>query len=134
MQILCLCSRVQLYVFQQVTNLRKERENMLERQQKESSSDSQHLRAVQKENIQLNLKVKSLLSELEEIRAQREQTGLQADSITRLQVKQMTELQSNLKAIEVKLKRHTFILSRIYTYNHVVLCMYISLFGLTSIS
>src|SRR6218665_976390 len=125
MQILCLCSRVQLYVFQQVTNLRKERENMLERQQKESSSDSQHLRAVQKENIQLNLKVKSLLSELEEIRAQREQTGLQADSITRLQVKQMTELQSNLKAIEVKLKRHTFILSRIYTYNHVVLCMYI---------
>lgn len=86
----------------EVTNLRKERENMLERQQKESSSDSQHLRAVQKENIQLNLKVKSLLSELEEIRAQREQTGLQADSITRLQVKQMTELQSNLKAIETE--------------------------------
>lgn len=95
-------------MFQQVTNLRKERENMLERQQKESSSDSQHLRAVQKENIQLNLKVKSLLSELEEIRAQREQSGLQADSITRLQVKQVTELQSNLKAIEVTFQRYAF--------------------------
>lgn len=85
----------------QVTNLRKERENILERQQKESTNDTQHLRAIQKENIQLNLKVKSLLSELEEIRAQREQAGLQADSVTRLQVKQLTELQSSLKAIEV---------------------------------
>lgn len=86
----------------EVTNLRKERENILERQQKESTNDTQHLRAVQKENIQLNLKVKSLLSELEEIRAQREQVGLQADSVTRLQVKQLTELQSSLKAIETE--------------------------------
>jgi len=53
--------------------------------------------------VQLNLKVKSLLSELEEIRSQREHAGMQADNVTRLQVKQLAELSASVKALEVQL-------------------------------
>lgn len=85
----------------QVTNLRRERETLITRQQQESSSDAQHWRNVQRENVQLNLKVKGLLAELDEIRSQREHSGLQADSVTRLQVKQLAEHSASIKALEV---------------------------------
>jgi len=86
-----------------VSNLRREREEMLTRQQQESTMDSAHVRAVQRENVQLNLKVKSLLSELDEIRSQHEHAGMQADNVTRLQVKQLAELSASVKALEVQL-------------------------------
>jgi len=84
-----------------VTNLRQERKEMLARQQQESTTDGAHVRSVQRENVQLNVKVKSLLAELEELRSQREHVGLQADSVTRLQVKQLAELSASVKALEV---------------------------------
>jgi len=51
--------------------------------------------------VQLNLKVKGLLAELDEIRSQREHAGFQADNVTRLQVKQLTEHSATIKALEV---------------------------------
>lgn len=84
-----------------MTNLRREREASVTRQQQESSADAQHWRSVQRENVQLNLKVKGLLAELDELRSQREHSGLQADSVTRLQVKQMAEHSATIKALEV---------------------------------
>ena len=45
--------------------------------------------------------VVGLLSELEEIRAQSEYTGIQSDSVTRLQTKQLAEHAANTKALEV---------------------------------
>jgi len=86
-----------------VSNLRREREEMLARQQQESTTDATHVRAVQRENVQLNLKVKSLLAELEETRSQREHAGMQTDNVTRLQVKQLAELSASVKALEVQL-------------------------------
>jgi len=86
----------------QVSNLRHEREEIVARQLQDATADSSHVRAVQRENVQLNVKVKSLLSELEEIRSQREHAGMQADSVTRLQVKQMAELSASIKALEVQ--------------------------------
>jgi len=75
---------------------------MLARQEQEAATDVTHVRSVQRENVQLNLKVKSLLAELEEIRSQREHAGMQADSVTRLQVKQLAELSASVKALEVR--------------------------------
>jgi len=82
--------------------LRREREEMIARQQHESTTDTAHVRAVQRENVQLNLKVKSLLAELDELRGQREHAGMQADNVTRLQVKQLAELSASIKALEVR--------------------------------
>ena len=85
----------------QVTNLRKERELVMSRHQSDGSQDGQRVRFLQRENAQLHLKLKGLLSELEEIRAQREHLGMQSDSVARLQSKQLTEHSGNVKALEV---------------------------------
>jgi len=74
---------------------------MISRQQSTSVGDTQHLRTVQRENVTLNLKVKGLLTELEEIRAQREHAGFQSDSVSRLQNKQLVENQAAIKALDV---------------------------------
>ena len=84
----------------QVTNLRKERETILSRSQNDGT-DAQRVRTLQRENAQLHMKVKGLLSELEEIRAQREHLGLQSDSVSRLQSKQLAEHSATVKALEV---------------------------------
>lgn len=46
------------------------------------------------------LQVKSLLTELDEIRSQREKLGLESDHVHRLQNKQMTEFHANVRAAE----------------------------------
>ena len=80
--------------------MRKDRETILSRSQTDNT-DAQRLRTLQRENAQLHMKVKGLLSELEESRAQREHLGLQSDSVSRLQAKQIIEHQANIKALEV---------------------------------
>ena len=86
--------------------MRKERETLLVRSQNDPNSDTQRLRTIQRENAQLHLKVKGLLSELEEIRAQREHFGLQSDSVSRLHSKQLAEHAANIKALEVCMVFH----------------------------
>ena len=76
---------------------------MVSRHQTDGSQDGQRVRMLQRENAQLHLKLKGLLSELEEIRAQREHLGMQSDSVTRLQSKQLAEHTANVKALEVML-------------------------------
>ena len=85
--------------------MRKEREALIARHQSENSIDSQRVRVLQRENAQLHLKVKALLTELEEIRAQREHTGLQSESTSRLQNKQLAEHAANIRALEVGLAK-----------------------------
>ena len=87
----------------QVANLRKEREMMITRQQADYGGDAQRIRLLQRENAQLHLKVKGLLTELEEIRSQREHLGLQSDNVSRLQSKQLAEHAANVKSLEVTL-------------------------------
>lgn len=86
----------------EVTNLRKEREAIILKQQTDVTQDVQRVRVLQRENAQLHLKIKGLLTELEEIRAQREHLGLQSDHVTRLQTKQLTENAANVRALETE--------------------------------
>ena len=74
----------------------------LKRQQEESSQDAQRVRTLQRENAQLHLRMKGITSELDEIRAQKEHTGIQSDSVLRLQQKQIAEHAANVKSLEVK--------------------------------
>ena len=60
------------------------------------------MRTLARDNAQLHLKMKGLLSELDEVRAQNEHQGLQSDHVTRLQVKQLAETTTSLKASEVR--------------------------------
>ncbi|XP_033114662.1 centrosomal protein of 83 kDa-like [Anneissia japonica] len=86
----------------EIDNLRKDREAIIAKYTSEGSHDTQRVRNLHRENAQLNLKVKGLLTELEELRAQREQFGLQSDHVTRLQARQMSEHVANIKALEAE--------------------------------
>nr|XP_002732997.2 PREDICTED: centrosomal protein of 83 kDa-like [Saccoglossus kowalevskii] len=66
------------------------------------TEDAQRNRVLQRENAQLHLKIKGLLTELEEIRAQREQAGLQSDHIARMQSKQLSENAAMVKTLEAE--------------------------------
>ncbi|XP_031563068.1 centrosomal protein of 83 kDa-like [Actinia tenebrosa] len=85
-----------------VTSLRKERDALLQKQQQEVPSDAQRARNLQRENTQLHMKLKNLLAELEEIRSQRENAGLQSDHVSRLQARQVSELTAKCKSLETE--------------------------------
>lgn len=77
--------------------------------QTEGSQDLQRVRVLQRENAQLHLKIKGLMSELDEVRAQREKIGSESESLVRIQGKQVTELQASVKSLEVWYNVYTFI-------------------------
>eukprot|EP00795_Rhopilema_esculentum_P012473 gene12473-3152_t len=87
----------------EVDILNKDKEDLTEQLRRhEEHSDAQRLRTLQKENAQLNMKVKSLLDELDDIREKREASGLQSDHVTRLQARQLTELSAHCKSLEAE--------------------------------
>ncbi|XP_072026442.1 centrosomal protein of 83 kDa-like isoform X2 [Amphiura filiformis] len=93
----------------EISNLHKDKEAIIAKYTSENSHDGQRVRTLHRENAALNQKVKGLLNELEEIRAQREQAGLQSDHVSRLQARQLTEHMANVKALETEkesLKMH----------------------------
>lgn len=63
-------------------------------------SDMHKLRLLQKENTQLNLAVKSLKDEIEELRSKNEYSNVQIDQASRLQARQLSELSIHCKALE----------------------------------
>ena len=84
-----------------MTNLRKEREATIIKIQSEGTQDSQRVRVLQRENAQLHLKIKGLMTEMDEVRAQREKIGTESESLVRVQAKQIAEHQSSIKSLEV---------------------------------
>ncbi|XP_057307127.1 centrosomal protein of 83 kDa-like [Hydractinia symbiolongicarpus] len=68
----------------------------------QDSGDVYKVRMLQKENTQLNLRVKSLLTELEELRDQKETANLQTDQASRLQARQLSELTIQCKSLEAE--------------------------------
>ena len=105
-----------------MVNLRKDREAILSRSQADNT-DAQRMRTLQRENAQLHMKLKGVLSELEETRAQREHLGLQSDSVSRLQAKQILEHQANIKALEVSLPYLPQLLFGWHTDSFTVACI-----------
>ena len=81
---------------EETTNLRRERDILINKNQAGGSTEAQSKRTLACDTAQL----KGLLSELDEVRAQNEHQGSQSDHVTRLQVKQLAETTTSLKASE----------------------------------
>lgn len=85
----------------QLTNLRKERDATLSKVQAESSSDANKVRVLQRDNTALHMRLKGLLAEVDELRAEKEKVTLDSDSAQRTQAKQIGELQATIRSLEV---------------------------------
>lgn len=79
----------------------------------QDSGDVYKVRILQKENTQLNLRVKSLLTELEELRDLKETANLQTDQASRLQARQLSELTLQCRSLEAEKETSKLQLDRI---------------------
>ncbi|XP_025106965.1 centrosomal protein of 83 kDa-like isoform X2 [Pomacea canaliculata] len=86
----------------ELTNLRKERDATLSKVQAESSSDANKVRVLQRDNTALHMRLKGLLAEVDELRAEKEKVTLDSDSAQRTQAKQIGELQATIRSLEVE--------------------------------
>ncbi|XP_076448192.1 uncharacterized protein LOC143284928 isoform X2 [Babylonia areolata] len=86
----------------EVSNLRKERDATLAKVQAESSSDAGKVRVLQRDNATLQVRVKGLLAEIEELRAEKDKQAMEADSLQRTQDKQVADLQASVRSLEVE--------------------------------
>ncbi|XP_043569266.1 centrosomal protein of 83 kDa isoform X1 [Chiloscyllium plagiosum] len=64
--------------------------------------DSKRVEALLREKAQLCQKVRSLEAEVAELRAERENSGLQAENVQRIQVRQLVETQALVKSLEAE--------------------------------
>jgi hypothetical protein len=80
----------------------KERHEWLVRMEEETPLEAQKLRALQRENTQLNVRVKGLVTELEELKAQHESQLLQTEQACHGQARKLSDLQAMLKVFETE--------------------------------
>lgn len=59
------------------------------------------MEALLREKAQLVQKLKGFEAEVAELRAQRENSGMQAENVQRIQVRQLTEMQATTRSLEV---------------------------------
>ncbi|XP_006027116.1 centrosomal protein of 83 kDa [Alligator sinensis] len=64
--------------------------------------DSKRVEALLREKAQLHQKVKSLEAEVAELQAERENCGVQAESVQRIQVRQLAEMQATVRSLEAE--------------------------------
>lgn len=65
--------------------------------------DSKRVEVLSREKAQLYQKLKGLEAEVAELRAERDNCGAQAESVQRIQVRQLAEMQSLTRSLEVRL-------------------------------
>lgn len=66
--------------------------------------DGKRVEVLLREKAQLHLRLKGLEAEVAELRAQKENSGQQAENVQRIQIRQLTECQAALKSLEVRLR------------------------------
>lgn len=64
--------------------------------------DSKRVEVLSREKAQLCQKLKGLEAEVAELRAERDNCGVQAENVQRVQVRQLAELQSLARSLEVR--------------------------------
>lgn len=88
----------------QIARLEKDKEELVANyQNSDSLRDGKRAEALLREKTQLLLRLKGLEAEVAELRAQKEDSGQQAENVQRIQIRQLSESQAALKALEVKL-------------------------------
>ncbi|XP_048357375.1 centrosomal protein of 83 kDa isoform X2 [Sphaerodactylus townsendi] len=66
------------------------------------SRDNKRVEALLREKAQLVQKLKGLEAETTELRAQRENSGMQAENVQRIQVRQLAEMQTAVRSLEAE--------------------------------
>ncbi|XP_038157977.1 centrosomal protein of 83 kDa isoform X3 [Cyprinodon tularosa] len=87
----------------EVARLERDRKELVAHYQgSDALSDGRRVEALLREKAQLNQRLKGLEAEVAELRAQRENSGQQAESVQRTQTRQLTELQAAVKSLEAE--------------------------------
>lgn len=71
--------------------------------------DSKRVEALSREKAQLCQKLKGLEAEVAELRAERDNCGAQAESVQRVQVRQLAEVQAVVRSLEVRISLSFFL-------------------------
>ncbi|KAM9029849.1 centrosomal protein of 83 kDa-like [Ara ararauna] len=75
--------------------------------------DSKCMKALSREKAQLIQKIKGLEAEVEELRAERDNCSVQAESVQRVQVRQLAEMQATARSLETEKKSAELQIGRI---------------------
>uniref|UniRef100_A0A8C7XJP8 Centrosomal protein 83 n=1 Tax=Oryzias sinensis TaxID=183150 RepID=A0A8C7XJP8_9TELE len=87
----------------EIARLEKDREELMaQRRDSDRLQDGQRVEALLREKAQLHLRMKGLEAELAELRALKENSGQQAESVQRIQTRQLTESQAAVKSLEAE--------------------------------
>lgn len=88
----------------QISRLEKDKEDLVAHYQgADPMRDGKRAEVLLREKTQLLLRLKGLEAEVTELHAQKENSGQQAESVQRIQIRQLSESQAALKALEVRL-------------------------------
>lgn len=86
----------------QVARLERDKENLAAQLQSgDPARDGKRVEALLREKTQLHQRLKGLEAEVTELRAERNNSGAQAENVQRIQIRQLAESQATVKALEV---------------------------------
>uniref|UniRef100_A0A8D0L9U3 Centrosomal protein 83 n=1 Tax=Sphenodon punctatus TaxID=8508 RepID=A0A8D0L9U3_SPHPU len=98
----------------EVTRLEKDKEELHNQLfSVDPTRDSKRVEVLLREKAQLHQKIKGLEAEVAELRAERENSGMQAESVQRVQVRQLAEMQSTMRSLEAEKQSAQLQLDRI---------------------
>ncbi|KAM9407160.1 centrosomal protein of 83 kDa isoform 1-T1 [Salvelinus alpinus] len=87
----------------EVSRLERDREELMAQYQgTDPSRDGKRVESLLREKAQLHLRLKGLEAEVAELRAQRDNSGQQAENVQRIQVRQFAESQAAAKSLEAE--------------------------------
>ncbi|XP_028426045.1 centrosomal protein of 83 kDa isoform X5 [Perca flavescens] len=87
----------------EIAHLEKDREELVAQYQSlDPMRDGKRVEALLREKAQLHLRLKGLEAEVAELRAQKENSGQQAENVQRIQIRQLTESQAAVKSLEAE--------------------------------
>lgn len=89
-------------VILQVMRLERDREELAAQLQSgDPARDGKRVEALLREKAQLHQRLRGLEAEVTELRAERNNSGAQAENVQRIQIRQLVESQSTVKTLEV---------------------------------
>ncbi|KAM3587708.1 uncharacterized protein V6R79_012429 [Siganus canaliculatus] len=87
----------------EITRLEKDREDLAAQyQSSDAMRDGKRVEALLREKAQLHLRLKGMEAEVAELRAQKENSGQQAENVQRIQIRQLNESQAAVKSLEAE--------------------------------
>ncbi|XP_041636517.1 centrosomal protein of 83 kDa [Cheilinus undulatus] len=87
----------------EISRLERDKEDMVAQyQSSDPMRDGKRVEALLREKAQLHLRLKNLEAEVAELHAQKENSGQQAESVQRIQIRQLLESQAEVKSLEAE--------------------------------